>query len=70
VFSPAAVDRVLAGEGFEVRGVHRQFVLPIAFHKRLNSEAWTRRVEGMMENTGLMRLFGSPVTTVAERCAS
>ena len=70
VFSPGAVARVLAGEGFQVRGEHRQFVLPIALHKRLNSEAWTRRVEGMMENTGLMRLFGSPVTMVAERCAS
>ena len=70
VFSPGAVARVLAGEGFAVRGEHRQFVLPIALHKRVNSTAWTRRVEGVMEATGMMRLFGSPVTVVAERCAS
>ena len=70
VFSPGAVARVLRGEGFAVRGEHRQFVLPIALHKRVNSEAWTRRIEGTMERTGLMRLFGSPVTVVAERCAS
>jgi ubiquinone/menaquinone biosynthesis C-methylase UbiE len=70
VFSPGAVERLLAAEGFAVRGVHRQFVLPIALHKRVNSEAWTRRVEGVMEKTGLMRLFGSPVTIAAERCAS
>jgi ubiquinone/menaquinone biosynthesis C-methylase UbiE len=69
VFSPRAVARALAAEGFEVRGEHRQFVLPIALHKRINSEAWTRRVEGALEHAGLMRRFGSPVTIVAERCA-
>lgn len=70
VFSPGAVARALRAEGFSVRGEHRQFVLPIALHKRVNSEAWTRRIEGTMERTGLMRVFGSPVTVVAERCAS
>jgi hypothetical protein len=64
------VARVLREEGFEIRAEHRQFVLPIALHKRVNSEAWTRRVEGWMERAGLMRWFGSPVTVVAERCAS
>ena len=70
VFAPRAVAAVLAGEGFDIRGEHRQFVLPIALHKRINSEAWTRRVEAAMEKAGLMRRFGSPVTIVAERCAS
>jgi ubiquinone/menaquinone biosynthesis C-methylase UbiE len=68
VFPPRAIARALAVEGFEIRGEHRQFVLPIALHKRINSEAWTRRVEGTLEQVGLMRLFGSPVTIVAERC--
>jgi ubiquinone/menaquinone biosynthesis C-methylase UbiE len=67
VFSPGAVSRALAEAGFRVTGEHRQFVLPIALHKRVNSEAWTRRIEGTMSRTGLMRLFGSPVTVVAER---
>jgi ubiquinone/menaquinone biosynthesis C-methylase UbiE len=67
VFSPGAVARALADAGFRVTAEHRQFVLPIAVHKRVNSEAWTRRVEGVMERTGLMRRFGSPVTVVAER---
>jgi len=70
VFSPGAVSRALQAEGFRVTGEHRQFVLPIALHKRINSEAWTRRVEATMERTGLTRIFGSPVTIVAERCAS
>jgi ubiquinone/menaquinone biosynthesis C-methylase UbiE len=67
VFSPGAVARELADAGFRVTGQHRQFVLPIALHKRVGSAAWTRRVEGAMERVGLMRLFGSPVTVVAER---
>ena len=70
VFPPGAVARELAAEGFAVRGEHRQFVLPIALHKRINSEPWTRRVEGAFERARLMRRFGSPVTIVAERCAS
>jgi len=67
VLSPGAVARALADAGFHVRAEHRQFVLPIALHKRINSEAWTRRVEGLFERTGVMRLFGSPITVAAER---
>jgi len=67
VFSPSSVAALLAEAGFRVAGDHRQFVLPIALHKRVNSEAWTRRVETLMERAGLMRLLGSPVTVVAER---
>jgi ubiquinone/menaquinone biosynthesis C-methylase UbiE len=70
VFSPGSVARALQAEGFRVTGQHKQFVLPIALHKFVNSEAWTRRVEGVMARIGLMRLLGSPVTIVAERCAS
>jgi ubiquinone/menaquinone biosynthesis C-methylase UbiE len=68
VFSDGSVRSTLRSAGFRVAGVHRQFVLPIAFHKQLDSEAATRRVEGLLERAGLNRLFGSPVTLVAERC--
>ena len=67
VFAPATVRHALAASGFRIIEEHRQFVLPIALHKRVNSEAWTRRVEGAMEKIGLMGLLGSPVTVVAER---
>src|SRR5207253_498671 len=70
VFSTRAVRRALKAEGFAIAGEHRQFVLPIALHKTFNSEAFTRQTEGLMERAGLMRRFGSPVTVVAERCAS
>jgi ubiquinone/menaquinone biosynthesis C-methylase UbiE len=70
VFSSAGVERAIAALGFRIVGEHRQFVLPIALHKRVGSESWTRRIEGTLERGGLTRLFGSPVTVVAERCAS
>jgi hypothetical protein len=48
--------------------VHRQFVLPIAFHKALRSRRLTVSLERALDRLGLLRVFGSPVTLVAERC--
>ena len=70
VFSDGAISAELGANGFRVAGVHRQFVLPIAFHKTLNSAAFTAGFERALAHAGLTRLFGSPVTVVAERCAS
>lgn len=70
VFTDGAVRGVLTANGFAIQDMHRQFVLPIALHKRMNSEAATRRIEHAMTRVGLNGLFGSPVTLVAERCAS
>lgn len=70
VFSDASIHAVLARNRFRVIGMHRQFVLPIAVHKRMNSESATRRIEAALAKIGLNSLFGSPVTVVAERCAS
>jgi SAM-dependent methyltransferase len=70
VFRSGAVVAALESHGFRLTGEHRQFVLPIALHKRLNSEAATGRIERALSRAGLSRVFGSPVTVVAERCAS
>ena len=70
VLSDRAVAAALALHGFRVVDSHRQFVLPIALHKRFDSAAATGRVEGAFARAGLTRWFGSPVTVVAERCAS
>ena len=70
VFSDNAVSIELGANGFRIANVHRQFVLPIAFHKALNSAAFTAGLERSLTHAGLTRLFGSPVTVVAERCAS
>jgi 2-polyprenyl-3-methyl-5-hydroxy-6-metoxy-1,4-benzoquinol methylase len=70
VFTDASVRAALDTHGFRILDRHRQFVLPIALHKRINSESATRRIEGAMTRAGLNGLFGSPVTMVAERCGS
>jgi SAM-dependent methyltransferase len=70
VFSDRAIARELAAHGFRIRDCHRQFVLPIALHKRIGSPSTTRRLEGWLAAMGLRSLLGSPVTVVAERCAS
>jgi ubiquinone/menaquinone biosynthesis C-methylase UbiE len=70
VLRHSAVREVLEAQGFRVVQMHRQFVLPIAFHKRMGSRVVTARVERALAGVGLLRVFGSPVTVVAARCAS
>ena len=70
VFSDRSIRAALRDNGFAVVRVHRQFVLPIALHKRIGSAALTTTVERALERTGLNWLLGSPVTVLAERCAS
>lgn len=70
VFSDRAVRATLAANGFRIARSHRQFVLPIALHKMINSAGVTSGIEGAMSRAGLTWLLGSPVTVVAERCGS
>lgn len=67
VFASGTIRRAFADHGFTVTRVHRQFVLPIALHKAVGSRAFTRVSEGALRGLGLLRLFGSPVTVLAER---
>jgi SAM-dependent methyltransferase len=68
VLSHRDVVEALDRSGFRVRSVHRQFVLPIAFHKLMRSRRLTVAIEGLLDRAGLLKIFGSPVTLVAERC--
>ena len=70
VMSPSAVSSALAACGFRITNQHRLFVLPIALHKTIDSARVTRAVEGALARVGLLRVLGSPITVVAERCAS
>jgi len=70
VFTDTAIARELERANFRVRSKHRQFVLPITLHKVIESRRFTEFSEDMLDRVGLVRLFGSPVTLVAERCAS
>jgi SAM-dependent methyltransferase len=68
VLGSGTVARELHRRGFQIRSVHRQFFLPIAFHKAIGSERLTTLSRQLSDRLGLLRLFGSPVTLVAERC--
>src|SRR5262245_14064080 len=70
VFSHAAIREAFAAHGFAIARVHKQFVLPIALHKSINSRAWTERSEAWLDRLGLLARLGSPVTVLAERCDS
>jgi ubiquinone/menaquinone biosynthesis C-methylase UbiE len=61
------VRRELARHGYRVVLVRRQFVLPIALHKAVSRLPLSLAVERVLARAGLLRLFGSPVTMVAER---
>lgn len=70
VFTDRAMADAFSRCGFRVRTVHRLFVLPIALHKAIGSRRFTLRMERWLERAGLLKVFGSPVSIVAERCAS
>lgn len=69
-FRDSAIDEAFERCGFRIRARHRQFVLPIAFHKLIGSRRFTMWCESVFDRMGLLARFGSPVTIVAERCAS
>ncbi len=70
VFTHATIAEAFDRNGFRIRSVHRQFVLPIAFHKAIRSRRFTLWSENVLDHAGLLKPFGSPVTLVAERCVS
>ena len=70
VFTDRSIAAAFASHGFRIRSVHRQFVLPIAFHKAVGSRRFTTASEELLDRVGLLGFLGSPITLVAERCAS
>jgi 2-polyprenyl-3-methyl-5-hydroxy-6-metoxy-1,4-benzoquinol methylase len=68
VLSDTAIARELGKSEFRIRSVHRQFVLPIAAHKAIGSRRFTVLSRKVSDRLGLLRLAGTPVTLVAERC--
>jgi len=69
VFTDRAIGQALLRSNFRVRSTHRQFVMPIQFHKAIGSRRFTIWSEDLLDRVGLLKRFGSPVTVVAERCA-
>jgi len=69
-FTHRDIATALGRSGFAMRSVHRQFVLPIAFHKAIGSPGFTIWSEQLLDRVGLLKRLGSPVSFVAERCKS
>jgi len=69
VFRDRTIASAFDANGFRIRSIHKQFVLPIALHKALGSRRFTAGVEDALARGGLLRAAGSPVTVVAQRCA-
>jgi len=67
VLSRREVDGALARSHFRVRSVHRQYVLPMWFHRAIGSRRFTAWLEDRLDRMGLLKAFGSPVTICAER---
>lgn len=61
------VDEALARSHFRVRSAHRQYVLPMWFHRSIGSRRFTAWLEDHFDRMGLLKAFGSPVTICAER---
>jgi ubiquinone/menaquinone biosynthesis C-methylase UbiE len=69
VLAERDVRAAFESHGFSIVRVERQFVLPIALHKKVGSLGLTRGAESVLRRVGLLRLFGSPITLIAERRA-
>jgi ubiquinone/menaquinone biosynthesis C-methylase UbiE len=69
VLSRGSVDAALQQSHFRVRSVHRQYVLPMWFHRAIGSRRFTSWLEDLLDRLGLLKRFGSPVTICAERAS-
>jgi len=67
VLSRRQVEQALARSQFRVRSVHRQYVLPMWFHRAVGARRFTAWIEDRFDRLGLLKVFGSPVTICAER---
>jgi ubiquinone/menaquinone biosynthesis C-methylase UbiE len=67
VFSHREIARAFAAHGFRIGAVHKQFVLPIAVHKKLHASRLTLALERALDRAGVLAWVGSPVTIVADR---
>jgi ubiquinone/menaquinone biosynthesis C-methylase UbiE len=67
VLGRPAVEHALQRSQFRIRSVHRQYVLPMWFHRVIGSRRLTSRVEEVLKRLGVLRRWGTPVTVCAER---
>ena len=66
-FRVAAIERELQRHGFQAVSYHRDFVLPLAVHRKLNSVKFTTATEGLLRRLKINSFFGGPLTIKADR---
>jgi ubiquinone/menaquinone biosynthesis C-methylase UbiE len=67
VLGRPTVEQALQRSQFRVRSVHRQYVMPMWFHRAIGARRITSRVEDMLDRLGVLKRLGTPVTICAER---
>lgn len=67
VLGNSDVRSALAANRFKIVKIHKQFVLPIGLHKFVGSKKFTETSEKFLAAIGLLKIFGAPVTILAER---
>ena len=70
VFSDGELRAAFEKNGFRIREKHGQFVLPIGFYRLFWSPRIAETTEEILRRLGVSRVFASPVTVLAERCAT
>ena len=67
VLTRGAIENALERSHFRIRSTHRQYVMPMWFHRAMGSRRFTAWLEDTFDRLGLLKLLGSPVTICAER---
>ncbi|TKJ31239.1 hypothetical protein CEE39_07415 [bacterium (candidate division B38) B3_B38] len=67
VLRMAAIKRELRRHGFQMVSSHREFVLPLAVHRKLNSVRFTTATESLFGRLKINSFFGGPLTIKANR---
>ena len=70
VFSDGELRAAFEKNGFRIRERYGQFVLPIGFYRLFRSTRIAETTEEIFRRLGVSRVFASPMTILAERCAT
>jgi ubiquinone/menaquinone biosynthesis C-methylase UbiE len=70
VFSHGELRAAFEKNGFRIRERYGQFVLPIGFYRLFRSPRLAETTEEILRRLGVSRVCASPVTVLAERCAT
>jgi len=63
----AAIERELRMHRYRLVSTHREFVLPLAVHRKINSVKFTTATEGFLSRLKIDSFFGGPLTIKANR---